>query len=226
MNWTSIDIEKPEEDRDLFYFFEVLGVYRGKYERTEYPKEMFEEGTEPVYGDSFYGKNGFLTDDVSHWMYANGEEEGYLPDVPIGYIKLYNGRFTEYALKSETIRIKKDEYEHLKSQVKYLDAGHLNGLVCLEDDCPCHIYWDDEDGVDGYKCKRCKTVYDTKEVEGHPYRYSSKYSRPCPHCNPYDENTKEFYQNGFLEYTAGDEPYSAEHYICEKCESTYCIGGI
>jgi uncharacterized protein YbaR (Trm112 family) len=221
MNWIDIKDQKPEEDRELFYFFEVLGVYRGKYEQSEYPPELFEEGTEPVYGNSFYGSHGFLTDDVSHWMYVDGHVEGYLPPVPDGYIKI-GGRFNGYALESETMIIRKDEYEFLKSQIKYLDAGHLNGLVCPE--CPhFHIYWNEDDN--GYKCPGCGAVHNTKEVEKYSYRYESKYERPCPNCNPHKENTPEFYRNGFLEHVKGNELYSGEHYICNKCDSTYTIDG-
>jgi uncharacterized protein YbaR (Trm112 family) len=222
MNWIHIDTEKPQEGRDLFYFFPFLGVYRGKYVRTQYPEE-FTGSEEPCYGDCFHGTKGFLTDDVTHWMYANGEEEEYLPNVPEGYILLGDGRHREYALKSETVRITKHEYEVLKESVKYLEGGHLTGLVCP--DCPqFHIYWEEED--DGYKCGGCKKIYATTEVETHTYKYTSKYDRPCPHCNPHDENTTDYYLNGFLLYTEGDEPYSTEHYICEKCDSTYNIGEI
>ena len=222
MNWTHIDCEKPEEGRDLFYFFPFLGVYRGLYAQMEYPQE-FTGSEEPCYGDQFYGDRGFLTDDVTHWMYANGEEEGYLPDVPVGFIKIGDGKHSEWALKSETVRITKYEYEGLKADLEYLEAGHKTGLVCQEG-CPCHIYWNEDD--DGYKCRCCAKVYNTLEVEINTYRYMSKYDRPCLHCNPHDEKTKEFYQNGFLEYTKGNEPYSTEHYICDKCDSTYNIGEI
>jgi hypothetical protein len=226
MNWTHIDIEQPEEDRDLYYFFPFLGVYRGKYSRTTYPEEFVGETEEPVYGNCFYGSRGFLTDDVTHWMYANGEEEGYLPAVPVGFIKIGDGKFREYALKEDTVRITKHEYETLKDSLAYLEAGHKTGLVCQEG-CPCHIYWCEEyEGEGGYVCGCCGKVYDTLEVEINTYRYMSKYDRPCPNCNPHEENTKEHYQNGFLEYTEPNEPYSGEHYTCNKCDSTYGIDQI
>ena len=115
--WTNINDERPEEDRDLFYFFPFLGMYRGKYKQTEYPKELFEEDTEPVYGDCFFGKNGFLVDDVTHWMYAGsrGFGEDDVPPVPDGYIFLEDGKHTEYALESDTVRITKHEHENSKS---------------------------------------------------------------------------------------------------------------
>jgi hypothetical protein len=220
MSWIHINDQRPDDGREVFYFFAFLGVYRGKYMQSEYPQELFEEGTEPVYGDCFYGDKGFLTDDVTHWMPDDGRED--LPDVPEGYIKIHDGKFSEWALKEETVRIKKDEYEHLKWQVNYYDAGHLMGMVCPDDDCPCHVYFEEE--ANGYKCGGCGNVY-TDVKENRP-KYTSRFDRPCPHCNPHDEDTKEFYQNGFLEYTAGAEPHSTEHFICNKCDSTYNIGEI
>ena len=220
-DWIDINNQRPEEDQKVFYFFAFLGVYRGQYSLVEYPEEMSDEGSEPVYGDCFHGKGGFLTDDVTHWMPDDDRED--LPDVPQGYIEIHDGRFREYALESETVRIKKDEYESLKWQVKYYDEGHKMGLVCP--DCSqLHIYHNDEDN--GYKCGGCGKVYNTLEVETNTYRYMSKYDRPCLNCNPHEERTKEFYQNGFLSYTAGAEPHSTEHYICDKCDSTYNIGEI
>ncbi len=37
----------------------------------------------------------------------------------------------------------------------------------------------------------------------------------CPHC-----------KEGELEYISGVEPWSTEHYQCNRCDSTYCIGVI
>ena len=112
MNWIKIEDQKPEEGREVFYFFDFLGVYRGQYQQIEYPKEMFKEGSEPVYGDSFFGQCGFLTDDVTHWMYTEGR--GTFPDVPEGYIEITDGNHREYALEEDTVRITKREYELLK----------------------------------------------------------------------------------------------------------------
>jgi len=225
-NWIRIKDQKPEDGQDVFYFFDVLGVYKGRYLRKEYPREMFEEGTEPVYGDCFYGKKGFLTDDVTHWMPAptDGEWDKVLPDGPEDYVKIHDGHFDGWAHKDNVLIVRKDRYEGMKAQIKYLEDGHKTGLVCPDDDCPCHIYWQEEH--DGYRCGCCLKTYPTEEVEsGHP-KYISKYERPCPHCNPHKENTKEFFKNGFLVYTAGVEPYITEHYVCEKCYSTYCIESI
>ena len=173
-DWIHINDQKPEEDRDLFYFFAFLGIYRGKYQRYEYPVEFTGETEEPVYGDTFYSERGFLTDDVTHWMYADGFLVGSdeKPDVPDGYIQVYEGKFREYCLKEETVLITKREYEGLKYQNEYLEAGHLNGLVC-QDGCPCHIYWyeADEDDAEGYKCGGCGKVYPTEDVETNPENY-------------------------------------------------------
>lgn len=43
--------QMPEEGQPVYYYFELLGTFEGKY-----------------YGDNcFGGKMGFLTDDVTHW---------------------------------------------------------------------------------------------------------------------------------------------------------------
>lgn len=222
MSWIHIKDQKPEINQDVFYFFEVLGVYKGKYEQVNFYED--EEDIEPCWGDCFYGKNGFLTDDVTHWMPAPPDEDWdeVLPDVPEGYIQVHDGNFKGWAHVDEVYVVRQDQYEYMKEQIKYLEAGHKNGLVCP--DCPIHIYWKEE--KDGYHCGGCGKVYDTLDVEINTYKYISKHDRPCPHCNPYEENTKEYYTNGFLEYTEGVEPYNTEHYQCDKCDSTYCIGDI
>jgi hypothetical protein len=122
MNWIHINDQKPEEDQEVFYFFAFLGSYRGKYKLIEYPSEMFSEGDEPVYGDCFYGDDGFLTDDVTHWMPDDGRE--VFPDVPEGYIQVADGKFMEYALKEDTVRITKCEYEQLKDWMKELEEDN------------------------------------------------------------------------------------------------------
>jgi len=199
-------------------------MYRGQYKRYEYPVEFTGETEEPIYGDTFYGKHGFLTDDVTHWMYADDFGVDEEPPIPEGFIMIDEGKHREYALKEDTVRITKYEYEGLKETVKYLEAGHLYGMCCTEDDCPCHIYWQEEH--DGYRCDGCQITYSTEDVETYPYKYESMYGRPCPECNDHEENSKEHYLNGFLGYSAGNEPHSTEHYICNKCDSTYGIGEI
>lgn len=220
MNWIHINDQKPEDGQNVFYFFDVFGVYKGKYQKSNY--YVGHDDIESCWCDCFYGKKGFLTDDVTHWMPAPIDEEwdGVLPDVPEGYIFVTDGKFNEWVLEDETVIIKKDEYEHLKEMVKYYESGHKTGLVCPE--CTyLHIYHNDED--DGYKCGGCGKVYNTDNVEYNTYKYTSKYDRPCPNCNPIKRVEGIDYMNGFLEYITGVEPYSTEHYQCNKCDSTYCI---
>lgn len=168
MSWIEVKDEKPADGQKVFYFFPFLGVYKGNYKRTQYPQEMFEEDTEPVYGDTFYSDRGFLTDDVTHWKDATDVHEDYMPDVPEGYILIGDGRFTEWALEEETVRITKYEYDMMKERLDYLVEGHLEGLVCQEG-CPIHIYWTEDDN--GYKCGGCGKVYSTEEVESNPDKY-------------------------------------------------------
>ncbi len=71
MDWKNIKDCKPEENKPLFYYFDVFDkVYLGKYQETEY-------------GDCFYGKKGFLTDDVDSWVYVPDNWDGVVPDVPV-----------------------------------------------------------------------------------------------------------------------------------------------
>ena len=215
MNWIHIKDQRPEDGQDVFYFFEVLGVYKGKYSRTEYPKELFEEGTEPVYGDTFYGEKGWLTDDVTHWMPLNrvtAEMDDYLPAPPEDYLPLTEGG---YAHKDEVVVTTKREIEQLRWYVKYYEDGHLTGLVCPVH-THMHIYHDDE--KDGYWCHYCEKAYDTQLVEEDSYKFQSKYDRPCPECNQYEE--KDQYKGGHLMYVDNE---GIERYICDKCESTFQI---
>lgn len=64
--WIKYAEQKPEEDSEVFYFFEHCGIFRGKY---------FGRST-------FGGESGFLTGDVTHWMPDDG---GDLPGLPEGF---------------------------------------------------------------------------------------------------------------------------------------------
>lgn len=176
MSWIHINDGLPEPEDDIFYFFEVLGIYRGKYERYEYPKE-FTGTDEPCYGNTFYSDRGFLTDDVTHWMYADGYEEGDMPDLPDEYVQVEDGHFNGYAHQDNAITVRKDQYEMMKETLDYLREGHLEGLVC-QDGCPCHIYWNEDDN--GYKCGCCSAVYPTEDVESNPQNYKKSTFNPNP----------------------------------------------
>jgi hypothetical protein len=167
--WISMEDQKPEAGRELYYFFEVLGVYKGKYERNAYPVEFgVDENGDPYYSDCFYGEKGFLGDDVTHWQYAYDAEEGFMPDVPEDYVMIYDGHFSGYSHKDNTILVRKDSYESMRETLDYHRNGHIGNLVC-QDGCPCHIYWYEED--EGYKCGGCGIVYPTADVENSPNDY-------------------------------------------------------
>ena len=62
--WIDVLVEHPEEDRLLLYFFSdcggaFLGHYHGR--DNEYPCEN---------NHIFASESGFLTGDVTHWMYV------------------------------------------------------------------------------------------------------------------------------------------------------------
>lgn len=59
--WIDIREQKPEEEQDVFYYFEFCGVCSGKYQTCKL-------GTSGIVFDCFYGKSGFLCDDVQYWM--------------------------------------------------------------------------------------------------------------------------------------------------------------
>lgn len=64
--WNRFSKQEPEQDRNLWYFFDVVGVHRGQY-----------------YGDAtFGGASGFLKNDVTHWQYDVGQEK---PEPPEAY---------------------------------------------------------------------------------------------------------------------------------------------
>lgn len=61
--WILHKEQKPMPRQKVFYYFEVTGVHRGRY----YPPQ------------TYAGKSGFLTEDVTHWMPDDG---GDLPEPP------------------------------------------------------------------------------------------------------------------------------------------------
>ena len=54
-HWRKVEDELPKDGQKVIYYFEVTGINIGKYKKD---KE----------GDIFYGRSGFLTNDVTHWM--------------------------------------------------------------------------------------------------------------------------------------------------------------
>ena len=63
MKWINIEDEVPEKERLLFYFFDCVGVHAGEYDGIEVDYC-------PETGHVFGGANGWLTGDVTHWMYV------------------------------------------------------------------------------------------------------------------------------------------------------------
>ena len=68
-NWIEIADEAPEQGRLLLYFFDCTGISLGEYHGID-------EEYCPETGHVFASRDGWLTGDVTHWMYA--------PDVPEG----------------------------------------------------------------------------------------------------------------------------------------------
>ena len=56
MKWIKIEDQLPKEDQCVIYYFKETGVACGRYKKTSGG------------GDMFFGKCGFLTDDVTYWM--------------------------------------------------------------------------------------------------------------------------------------------------------------
>lgn len=72
--WIDIKDQEPEVNQEVIYYFKVCGVFRGIYERCNYPEEFYGPGWEDHYMQCFSGKSGFLCDDVTHWMPDDGRE--------------------------------------------------------------------------------------------------------------------------------------------------------
>lgn len=64
--WINMSDRKPTHGQEVYYYFEPVGVHKGKYKRKELPEELFNQ--KGIMVDVFYGGGGWLTDDVTHWM--------------------------------------------------------------------------------------------------------------------------------------------------------------
>ena len=62
MKWIRVEDRLPEEGRKVIYYFGCVGIHIGKFMKDK-------DNIGLPYGNIFYGKSGFLTDDVTHWMY-------------------------------------------------------------------------------------------------------------------------------------------------------------
>jgi len=54
----------PEEGQAVYYYFEITGIHKGHYE-TNFCKEICEGGH---LFHCFHNNDGWLCDDVTHWM--------------------------------------------------------------------------------------------------------------------------------------------------------------
>ena len=61
MDWIKVDDRLPEVGQKVIYYFEHTGISIGKFMKAENNEDC-------QYGNIFYGKSGWLTDDVTHWM--------------------------------------------------------------------------------------------------------------------------------------------------------------
>lgn len=59
-DWILVSERLPEEGQKVIYYFKMVGIHIGRY-----TKEIDDEGYEH---NVFYGRDGFLEDDVTHWM--------------------------------------------------------------------------------------------------------------------------------------------------------------
>jgi len=66
MEWISVSDKLPEEGQRVIYFFEHTGISIGKYKKTIIKDDETGEIWDMM--DTFYGLDGFLSDDVTHWM--------------------------------------------------------------------------------------------------------------------------------------------------------------
>ena len=61
MDWIKIEDKIPDEGQKVIYYFEHTGISIGKFTKDK-------DNIGFPFGNIFYGKSGFLTDDVTHWM--------------------------------------------------------------------------------------------------------------------------------------------------------------
>ena len=77
--WIQVKDQLPEEGQAVWYFFEHTGVDHGEYKLSS--NELADGVIWEM--DCFFGKRGFLCDDVTHWMpYVEGSDK---PQEPFGW---------------------------------------------------------------------------------------------------------------------------------------------
>lgn len=82
-DWILVEDEIPDEGQAVIYFFECVGVWRGKFAQCAMNVEHFgtDENGKPYMSNTFYSDKGFLGDDVTHWMPDEGQELPSRPEV-------------------------------------------------------------------------------------------------------------------------------------------------
>ena len=63
MKWISVEDRLPEEGQRVIYYFKITGIDIGRFTR-----KPFDDLPDDCQGNCFYGSDGWLTDDVTHWM--------------------------------------------------------------------------------------------------------------------------------------------------------------
>jgi hypothetical protein len=77
MNWINVEDALPDSGDNVWYYFEHVGVWQGRYKLAHI--EASEEF--PAYdSDIFYCDSGFLGDDVTHWQPDVGQEKPGRPE--------------------------------------------------------------------------------------------------------------------------------------------------
>jgi hypothetical protein len=81
--WINLNDQKPEEDRECFYYIYPTGVALGTYkkETLRYDKTIIK--------DCFNCGNGWKTASITHWMYRDIGDDWALPPEGCPNIPLY-----------------------------------------------------------------------------------------------------------------------------------------
>ena len=88
ITWYNIKEKRPQQKQAVWYFFEYVGLHHGFYEGQDFcdvfrmpdtatPEQIAEHESHrgKCTCNIFYGKSGFLTDDVTHWAVYNEESK-------------------------------------------------------------------------------------------------------------------------------------------------------
>jgi hypothetical protein len=87
--WIKVKDRLPKENQKVFYFFDVCGVFAGKYTLWDCSKDLKQPKGTTIY-NCFYSDSGYLCDDVTHWMPRKDGEK--LPLPPYERIKTHKSQ--------------------------------------------------------------------------------------------------------------------------------------